>query len=195
MGLVDHRRHILCPFLFPAEIYSGPTVHIILDFSDADSYGRVADCKRELELGFLPQEGSVVELCALCALSSLGVDSCGSSASYSQPTFRLVCPLHRISRICNLVGLPSLASQQSETIRNGKSVSEKPAERVAITSRSPQFCTPPEWVQSLVRSRRRAYNVGRSRTTRPSSRSTLQLKHRRHRPRPMLSRSSWRGLA
>jgi hypothetical protein len=38
MGLVDHRRRILHPFLFLAEIHSGPTVHIILDFSDADSY-------------------------------------------------------------------------------------------------------------------------------------------------------------
>ena len=63
MGLVGHRRRVLRPFLFLAEISSGPTVHTILDLSHADSNGRVADCKRELELDFLPQEGSLVELC------------------------------------------------------------------------------------------------------------------------------------
>jgi len=117
MGLVDHRRRILRPFLFLAEIHSGPTVHIILDFGNADSYGGVADCKRELELGFLPQEGSMVELCALCALSSLGVGSCGSSASNSRTTHRLVCPLPCTSRICNLVGLPSVAPQPAENYK------------------------------------------------------------------------------
>jgi hypothetical protein len=124
MGLVNDRRRILCPFLFLAEIHSGPTVHTILDISDADSYCRAADCKRELKLGFLPQEGSVVKLYALCALSSIGVDSRGSSASYSQPTHRLVRPLPCVSRICNLVGLPSLASQPKESIKTSKSGSE-----------------------------------------------------------------------
>ena len=52
MGLVNHRRRILRPFLFLVEIHSGQTLHIILDFSGADSYGRFADCKRELELVF-----------------------------------------------------------------------------------------------------------------------------------------------
>jgi len=111
MGLVDHRGRVLGPFLFLAEIRSGPTVHTILDLGHADSHGRVADCKCELELDFLPQEGSLVELCSFCALSSISLHSRGSSASYSQPALRLVCPLPCLSRICNLVGLPSLASQ------------------------------------------------------------------------------------
>ena len=83
MGLGDHWWCILRPLLFLAEIHSESTVHIILDFSNTDSHGRVADCKRELELGFLPQERSQVELCVLCALSFVGADSGGNPAPYS----------------------------------------------------------------------------------------------------------------
>ena len=111
MGLVGHRRRVLRPFLFLTQIRSGPTVDTILDLSHADSHGRVADCKCELEWNFFSQEGSLVELCIFCALSSVSVRPCGSSASYSQPAVRLVCPLPCLSRICNLVGLPCVAPQ------------------------------------------------------------------------------------
>ena len=138
MGLVDHRRRILRPFLFLAEIHSGPTAHIILDFSHIDSDRSVADCKRELELGFLPQEGSTVEFYALCSLSSVGIDSRGSSASYSQPTLRLVWPLPRVSRICNMVGLPRLASQPSGNhkilTRSAKKLAERRCHYQPITA-------------------------------------------------------------
>ena len=111
MGLVGHRRRVLRPFLLLAEIRSVPTVHTILDLSHADSHGRVAVCKCELELDFLPQEGSLVELCLFSALSPIGIHPCGSSASNSQSARRLVYPLPCLSRICYLVGLPCLAPQ------------------------------------------------------------------------------------
>lgn len=108
MGLVSHRRRLLRPVFFLTEIRSGATVHPILDLSHSCSHGLVVDCKCELELDFLPQEGSLVELCLFYALSSIGLHSCGSSASYSQSPLRLVCPLPCLSRIRNLVGLPCL---------------------------------------------------------------------------------------
>ena len=59
----------------------------------------------------------------------LAFDPRGSTASYSQPTLRLVCPLPRVSRICNLVGLPRLASQPGgnrETLnRSAKKLAER----------------------------------------------------------------------
>jgi hypothetical protein len=51
----------------------------------------------------------------------------------------------------------------------------------ATTGRSRQFCTPTEWVQSLMRSRRTGYTVGRSRRSRPPSRSKQLSERRRYR--------------
>ena len=54
MGLDYNWGSILRPFLSRAEIGSGVTVHTILDPSHAYSHGHIADCKRRLELDFLP---------------------------------------------------------------------------------------------------------------------------------------------
>src|SRR6266700_2860111 len=106
MGLVANRRRVLHPFLLLAEIRSVPTVHTILDLSHADSHGRVADCKCELELDFLPQEGSLVELYLFFALYTIGIRPCGSSASNSQSALRLVCPLPCLSVYATWWGYP-----------------------------------------------------------------------------------------
>ncbi len=118
-----------------------------------------------LELDFLPQEGSLVELCLFCALSSVGLRPCGSSASYWQPALRLVCPLPCLSRICNLVGLLCLAPQpwfvpkqlmfkihplRTQLTGTGLRDFRLIIRRAATTSRSRQFCTPAERVRSLA---------------------------------------------
>src|SRR5690348_13751067 len=89
MGLVSHCGRILRPILSLVEIRSGPTVHTFLDPSRADSHSIIAACKRELELDFLPEERSLVELCLFCALPLVGFHSRGSSTPNARSALNL----------------------------------------------------------------------------------------------------------
>ena len=111
MGLAGRGRCVLCSFLFLAEIGSGSPTHTILDLGHDHSCAPVTDSKCELELDFLPQRGSLVELRLLCALLVAVPHARRSFASYSQPALRLVYPLPRLSSVCKLVGLSCLAPQ------------------------------------------------------------------------------------
>ena len=111
LGLAGRGQCLLSPLFSFTEIDSDAPGDTTMDLSHDRPFGTAADRECELELDLLSKKGPLAELRLLCTLLVVVADARGGSESYSKSALRVVCPLSRLSFVCKLVGLSSLAAQ------------------------------------------------------------------------------------